>query len=158
VLAPKELRDRLRDRFALLTTGDGLAVPRQQTLRALIDWSYDLLDETERVVFQRVSVFSGGFTLESAERVAAGESVDATQILDVVARLVDKSLITVDLTSDEVARYRLIESIHEYAREHFASDALCGSATRRDDRGFTRGRSRRRAPRKRGCGAHRFCR
>jgi predicted ATPase/class 3 adenylate cyclase len=131
VLAPRELRDRLRDRFALLTTGDGLAVPRQQTLRALIDWSYDLLDETERVVFRRVSVFPGGFTLEAAERVAAGESVNAEQVLDVVARLVDKSLITVDLTSDEVARYRLIESIHEYAREHFANDTGRGAVERR---------------------------
>jgi predicted ATPase/class 3 adenylate cyclase len=131
VLAPKQLLDRLRDRFALLTTGDGVAAPRQQTLRALIDWSYDLLDETERVVFRRLSVFSGGFTLEAAERVAAGEPAAASQILDVVARLADKSLISVDLTSDETARYRLIESIQQYARELFAADPGRAAVERR---------------------------
>lgn len=131
VLAPKQLRDRLRDRFALLTTGDGVAAPRQQTLRSLIDWSYDLLDESERLVFRRLSVFAGGFTLEGAERVVAGESVDVPRILELLAQLVDKSLITVDFASGETARYRLIESIHEYARERFATDTGRSGVERR---------------------------
>ncbi len=122
VLTPAQLRDRLHDRFRLLTYGGDKTLPRQQTLRSLIDWSYDLLDEPERLVFRRLSVFGGSFTLEAAERVVADAALEADAVLDVLARLVDKSLVAVDLESEETARYRLIESIHAYAAQRFTSD------------------------------------
>jgi len=105
---------RLSDRFRLLTGGSRAALPRQQTLRALIDWSHDLLDEPERALFRRLSVFAGGWTLESAEAVCAGGEVARDDVVELLAGLVDKSLVVADLRS---ARYRLLETIRQYALE-----------------------------------------
>ncbi|MBK6851725.1 MAG: adenylate/guanylate cyclase domain-containing protein [Burkholderiales bacterium] len=108
------LASRIGDRFKLLTNGDRSALPRQQTLRALIDWSHDLLSEPERALFRRLSVFAGGWTLEAAEAVCADESLPKDDILDNLGRLVEKSLISVDLQTD---RYRMLETVRQYGRE-----------------------------------------
>jgi predicted ATPase/class 3 adenylate cyclase len=105
---------RLDDRFRLLSTGSRTALPRQQTLRALIDWSHDLLSAAERAVFRRLSVFAGGWTLEAAEAVCAADDVDRREVLDLLTSLVDKSLVAVELDG---ARYRLLETIRTYAKE-----------------------------------------
>ena len=88
------LAERLDDRFRLLTGGARTALPRQQTLRAVVDWSYDLLFEDERRLFARLSVFAGGCDLEAAEAVCADDQVPTAEILDVLSRLVDKSLVS----------------------------------------------------------------
>jgi len=108
------IAERLSDRFRLLTTGDRTALPRQQTLRALIDWSYDLLDERERMLFRRLAVFAGGFTLDAAENVGAEGDVDEADVLDLLARLVEKSLVTLDAAGE---RYRMLETVRQYALE-----------------------------------------
>ena len=105
---------RLNDCFRVLTGGDATALPRQQTLRASIDWSYDLLDIAERVLLRRLSVFAGGWTLEAVEAVAAGGDVEPTAVLDLLTHLVDKSLVEFDR---KAARYRLLETVRQYARE-----------------------------------------
>lgn len=114
VLTPKQLAQRLNERFRVLTGGDRSALPRHQTMRALIDWSYDLLSERERALFRKVSIFAGGFTLESAVAVCGDESSDEFVVLDLISSLVDKSLIQAD--RDE-QRYRLLESTRQYALE-----------------------------------------
>jgi predicted ATPase/class 3 adenylate cyclase len=113
-MSPREIADRLDHRFALLAGGRRRGVARHETLRAAVDWSYELLEDPERAVLARVSVFSGGFTLEAAEGVA--ERPRGVEVLDVLARLVDKSLITAD-EEGGVTRYRLFETIREYALE-----------------------------------------
>jgi predicted ATPase len=110
----ESIATRLDDRFRLLTGGSRTALPRQQTLRALIDWSYSLLSEPERILLRRVSVFAGGWTLEAAEEVCAGDSIGTLDVLDLLTHLVDKSLVVLDA---EPARYRLLETIRQYARE-----------------------------------------
>src|SRR5207302_2751076 len=95
---------RLDDRFRLLTSGDRTALPRQQTLRALIDWSYELLSEDERAVFRRLAEFAGGWTAEAAERVVAFAGVEKSAVLDHLSGLVDKSLVVMDADG---MRYRL---------------------------------------------------
>jgi predicted ATPase/class 3 adenylate cyclase len=92
-LSVEQIAARLDDRFRLLTGGSRTALPRQQTLRALIDWSYDLLSEPERVLLRRLSVFAGGWSLEGAEAVSAGEDVETWEVLDFLTGLVDKSLV-----------------------------------------------------------------
>ena len=114
-LPVEQIAARLDDRFRLLTGGSRAAVARHQTLRATIDWSYDLLTEPERAVLRRLSVFAGGATLEAAESVCAGDPVDSIEVLDVLGRLVEKSLVFTDPTSTE-ARFRLLETVREYAR------------------------------------------
>jgi predicted ATPase len=111
-LSVQSIAERLGDRFRLLTGGDRTALPRQQTLRALIDWSYDLLTPHERALFRRSAVFAGSFTLEAAEAVGAGGEIEASSVLDLLSRLVEKSLISLDLES---ARYRLLETVRQYA-------------------------------------------
>ena len=115
-LSVEEINSKLDQRFRLLTGGSRTALPRQQTLRALIDWSYDLLRDAEKRVLQRLSVFAGGWTLEAAERVCAGEGVDEGDALDLLTSLADKSLVAVDRT-DGQSRYRLLETVRQYARE-----------------------------------------
>jgi predicted ATPase/DNA-binding SARP family transcriptional activator len=119
VLSPEQITARLDDCFSLLTGGSRTALRRHQTLRATIDWSYDLLGEAERVLFRRLAVFAGGFTLEAAEAVCAGvgqNGILSCQILDLLSRLVDKSLVGVEVRG-QAARYRLLETVREYARE-----------------------------------------
>jgi predicted ATPase/DNA-binding SARP family transcriptional activator len=117
VLSVDEIAARLDDRFSLLTAGSRTAVPRHQTLRATIDWSYDLLTEPERRLLRRLSVFAGGFTLEAVEAVCS-QGMKQSDILDLLGRLVDKSLVIVEADSGVgETRYRLLETIRQYALE-----------------------------------------
>jgi predicted ATPase len=116
-LTPGQVASRLDDRFSLLTAGSRTALPRHQTLRAIVDWSWDLLDERERTVLRRLSVFSGGATPTAAERVC-GTAGTPAGLIDVIASLVDKSLVTA--TGDAEVRYRLLETVRAYAAERLA--------------------------------------
>ncbi len=117
LLSPRQIADRLDDRFRLLTSGRRTALPRQQTLRAVVDWSWDLLDEPERAVLRRLSVCAGGCTLAAAEAVCDDGADD---VLGRLGALVDKSLLVVDHRGTE-PRYRMLETIHAYARERAAA-------------------------------------
>ena len=112
----EQIEQRLDQRFRLLTGGSRTALPRQQTLRSLIDWSYDLLTEVEKALLCRLSVFAGGWTLESAEQVCSGDLVEDWEVLDLLTSLTDKSLV-VYLEATGVARYRLLETVRQYARD-----------------------------------------
>ena len=120
ILSPRQLRERLDERFRVLTGGSRDVLPRQQTLRALIDWSYDLLDERERVLFRRLGIFVNGFTLEGAVAVGSGEELDELDVFDVLASLVGKSLVLAEPGGDAL-RYRLLESTRAYACEKLAN-------------------------------------
>ncbi|HMD81517.1 MAG TPA: BTAD domain-containing putative transcriptional regulator, partial [Anaerolineales bacterium] len=109
-----EIASRLDDRFSLLTSGNRSALPRQQTLRATIDWSHDLLSEPERVLFRRLAVFAGGFRLDAAESICSHDELKRSDILDLLGRLVDKSLVVVDSAAGGQTRYRFLETIREY--------------------------------------------
>ncbi len=113
-LSPEKIAARLGDRFRLLTNGDQSSLPRQQTLRACIDWSYELLTERERALLRRQSVFAGGWTLEAAEAIGVGGDVEVSDVLDLLTRLVEKSLVAMDTDSE---RYRLLETVRQYAQE-----------------------------------------
>jgi len=117
-LSVQQIEARLSDRFRLLTGGDRTALPRQQTLRALVDWSHDLLDRDEAVLFRRVAVFAGGFTLEAAEAIAHGGEAGERAVLTTLPELVVKSLVVLDA---EHGRYRLLETIRHYAQEQLAA-------------------------------------
>ncbi|MER5789203.1 BTAD domain-containing putative transcriptional regulator [Streptomyces sp. NPDC001980] len=132
LLTPRQIADRLDDRFRLLTAGSRTVLPRQQTLRAVVDWSWDLLDERERTMLREVSVFAGGWDLTAAEAVCTGPAAD------LVGALVDKSLIVATPDGADGAqgtggmRYRMLETIHEYAVERAAEvPVLRGAAERR---------------------------
>ncbi|GIF98640.1 hypothetical protein Cci01nite_37340 [Catellatospora citrea] len=113
-----QLANRLDDRFRLLTGGSRTALPRHRTLRAVIDWSWELLTEAERVVLRRLSVFSGGASLEAAERICAGGTIATGQVFELLTALTGKSLV---LTEGGCApRYRLLGTIKEYARQRLA--------------------------------------
>ncbi|MCC6165962.1 MAG: hypothetical protein IT329_01930 [Caldilineaceae bacterium] len=111
ILTADQIAARLGDRFRLLTGGSRTALPRQQTLRAMIDWSYDLLSEAERTLFRQLSVFVGGWAFEAAEAICADQDV-----LDLLTHLVNKSLVTVE-ERERAARYYLLETIWQYARD-----------------------------------------
>ncbi|MEU4220177.1 AAA family ATPase, partial [Actinoplanes sp. NPDC026623] len=113
VLSLHQILERLTDRYRLLTAGARNAPARQQTLRALIDWSWDLCSEQERVLWSRLSVFSGGLELDAAEQVCADETLSAEAILDLIASLVDKSVIS-RIGDGPRARYRMLEVVREY--------------------------------------------
>ena len=117
-LSVENVAARLSDRFHLLTGGSRTALPRQQTLRALIDWSYDLLTEKERILFRRLAVFAGGWTLEAAEAVCSTGEVDENEVVDLLAGLVDKSLVVVEA---EGGRYRLLETVRQYSDEQLTN-------------------------------------
>ena len=129
-LPVEQIAARLDDRFRLLTGGSRTALARHQTLRATIDWSYDLLTEPERAVLRRLSVFAGGAPLEAAEAVCAGDTVDAMDVLDALGRLVEKSLVLTDPTAAE-ARFRLLETVREYARGRLVEAGEAGPTMRR---------------------------
>lgn len=118
-LTTKQIADRLDDRFRLLTTGNRAALPRHQTLRAAIDWSHDLLEARERLLLARLSTFGGGFTLEAAEQVCGGDGLPSVDVLDLVAELVEKSLVQMS-EADDTARYRLLETVRQYGAERLA--------------------------------------
>lgn len=111
-----QIAARLNDRFRLLTGGSRTALPRHQTLRTLIDWSFDLLSEAEQALLRRLAIFVGGLTLEATETVCAGDTVNPADVMDLLQQLVNKSLVVADEIGGE-SRYRLLESIREYARE-----------------------------------------
>jgi non-specific serine/threonine protein kinase len=113
-LSVATIAERLSDRFHLLTGGDTTSLPRQQTLRACIDWSYDLLTGPERALLCRLAVFAGGWTLAAAEAVGAGSEKGKSEVLDLLTRLVEKSLVEFDA---ERGRYRLLETVRQYAIE-----------------------------------------
>lgn len=116
VLSAQQIAKRLDDRFRLLTQGSRTVSPRQQTLQATMDWSYELLSEPERILLRRLSVFAGGFSLEAVETICSGDSVEVRQALDLLTYLVDKSLVMVD-HQGEGARYRLLETVRQYGRD-----------------------------------------
>jgi predicted ATPase/class 3 adenylate cyclase/DNA-binding CsgD family transcriptional regulator len=116
MMSPSSIATALEDRFRLLTGGGRSAQPRQQTLEASVAWSHDLLDETERAVLRRLSVFNGGFTLDAAEQVCGDGIIDSYSVLDLLGRLVDKSLVqTADMAAE--TRYLLLETIRHFARD-----------------------------------------
>jgi predicted ATPase/DNA-binding CsgD family transcriptional regulator len=135
ILSTANLAERLDDSFRILTGGSRTALPRQQTLRAMIDWSYELLNDTERLLLQRLSVFAGGCTLEAAEAVCSGTAIEAGQrpatnrppveilsidqadILDLLSSLVSKSMVIADRRPHADTRYHLLETVRQYARE-----------------------------------------
>jgi predicted ATPase/class 3 adenylate cyclase len=129
VLTPRQIAERLDDRLRLLTGGPRTRDRRQQTLRAAIDWSHDLLTDAECRIFRRLSVFAGGFDLDAAEAVCAPDAAERTQVLPVLAGLVDRSLVVAETGALE-ARYRLLETIAVYASERLA-EAGEGDGTRR---------------------------
>ncbi len=116
VLSVEQIAERLDNRFRLLTGGGRTALPRQQTLRGTLDWSYDLLSQKEQALLRRLSVFAGGWTLEAVEAVCTGDGVDATEILDLMTELVFKSLVLMDAPEGQ-PRYRLLETIRQYGRD-----------------------------------------
>jgi len=136
-MTPEQLAARLDDRFALLTGGSRTAMPRHQTLRAVVDWSWDLLEEAERVLWRRFSVFTGGATLEAVVQVCAGHGIGSDQVLDLVTALTDKSLLTVRYGSDG-ARYRMLEIIRAYGQERLAEAGEPDELRRAHAQYFTR--------------------
>ncbi len=116
LLSVAEIDRKLDHRFRLLTGGSRTALPRHQTLLSLIDWSYNLLNEAEKLLLQRLSVFAGGWTLEAAEAVCAGGGVADWEVLDLLTQLCDKSLVVVE-QMERYSRFRLLETVREYARE-----------------------------------------
>ncbi|MEU2427775.1 BTAD domain-containing putative transcriptional regulator [Streptomyces sp. NPDC007851] len=135
LLTPRQIADRLDDRFRLLTSGSRTVLPRQQTLRAVVDWSWDLLDDRERTVLCEASVFAGGWDLAAAEAVCTGPAAD------LIGALVDKSLIVATPEAPEGTggmRYRMLETIHEYAVERAAEDPGPRAAAERRHRAWVR--------------------
>ncbi|MEU0856722.1 BTAD domain-containing putative transcriptional regulator [Streptomyces griseofuscus] len=132
LLTPRQIADRLDDRFRLLTSGSRTVLPRQQTLRAVVDWSWDLLDERERTVLREVSVFAGGWDLAAAEAVCTGP------VADLIGALVDKSLVVAAPGGSGGMRYRMLETIHEYAAERAAEAPGQRAAAERRHRAWAR--------------------
>lgn len=130
-LSVQQIAQRLDDRFHLLTGGSRTAPLRQQTLASTLEWSYALLSTEEQKVLQRLAIFAGGATLAAAEAVCIGEEVDSAQVFDVLSRLVDKSLVTADKPERGETRYRLLETIRQYALEKLAE---AGELTESKDR------------------------
>ena len=130
VLSVAQVAQRLDDRFRLLTGGSRTVVARQQTLRALIDWSYDLLTEPERMLLRRLSVFVRGWTLEAAEAICSGEGIEREEVLELLAHLVDKSLVVMQ-DRGGTARYGMLETIREYSREKLVDSGEVPALRRR---------------------------
>jgi predicted ATPase/class 3 adenylate cyclase len=116
VLTPDQIAARLDDRFRLLTGGSRTGLPHHQTLRAAMDWSYDLLSEEERILLRRLAVFAGGFNFEAAEAICADGAVEASAVLDLLTNLVDKSLVVAEGLNGDI-RYRLLETVRQYGLE-----------------------------------------
>jgi predicted ATPase len=130
VLTVEQLAERLRSHLRLLTSRDRSAPTRQRTLHATIEWSYQLLGEREQRLFDRLSVFSGGWTLEAAEAIGVGDGSDPDEVLDLLERLIDKSLVLAEPTEDGPPRYRLLETLRQYAQERLLARGE-SEATRR---------------------------
>jgi predicted ATPase len=130
VLSIPHLAERLNERFKLLTGGSSDALPRQKTLHALLDWSYDLLTPQEQLLFARLGIFASGFGLEAATNACGGDGLDEIDILDLLGSLTDKSLVVAD-TSGERERYRLLESTAAYALEKLSASGERDALARR---------------------------
>ena len=128
-LSVEQIAARLDDRLRLLTAGTRKALPRQQTLRATLDWSYDLLSEAERALLRRLSVFAGGWSLEAAEAVCGGDGIEGSEILGLLTRLIEKSLVVAD-THDGAARYSLLETVRQYAQEKLVEEGAADQLRR----------------------------
>jgi predicted ATPase/class 3 adenylate cyclase len=133
-LSIEEIDRKLDQRFSILTGGSRTALPRQQTLRSLIDWSYDLLNDRERELLRGLAVFAGGWTLEAAEEVCAGDGVQDPDVLDLLTSLCDKSLVMVEQDNGST-RYRLLETVRQYARERLLESGS-GAALRQTHRDY----------------------
>src|SRR5215210_8199411 len=129
VLSVEQIAVRLKDPLKLLTMGDRAAPPRQQTMRGALDWSYDLLNEEQARLFNRLSVFEGYWTLEAAEVVGTGDGIAEDDVLDLLCALVNKSLVVDEATGDGGVRFRMLHLIRQYGRERLEesgeSDAIC---------------------------------
>jgi predicted ATPase len=119
MMAPEQICRALSDRFRLLTGGARTVMPRQQTLQASLDWSYELLSAEERTLLRRLAVFVSGWTLEAAEHVCSGANIDLYGVLDLLTALVDKSLVTTEEHGPET-RYRLLETVRQYSTARLA--------------------------------------
>ena len=122
LLSPRQIEERLTERFQILTGGSHLALPRHQTMRATIDWSYDLLETNEKLLFSRLSIFASSFSLEAAGEVCADEAIEKAAMLDLLGLLADKSLVSSE-SHAAVHRFRLLESLRAYASEKLQNDA-----------------------------------
>jgi predicted ATPase len=127
------IADRLDNSFHLLTSGNRSAVPRQQTLAATIAWSYDLLTDDERRLFRRLSVFAGGWTVDAAETICVPDDAAADEVVDLLTRLVDKSVVVAEAGISGVERYRLLETLRQFGQERLAES---GEADAIRDRHF----------------------
>ncbi len=126
VLSVEQILDRMEDRFRLLTGGSRMTLPRHQTLRATVDWSYEMLTDDERTLLARMSVFAGGCSLDAAESACTGGGIDELALLDLLTRLVDRSLV-VFTDSDSHPRYGMLETIREYARDRLVESGDASS-------------------------------
>jgi predicted ATPase len=129
-LSVAQIAERLQDSFGLLSRGKRAVMPHHKTLRATIEWSYVLLNDIEQSLFQRLSVFAGGFDLKAAENVCAGEGIEREQILDLVTQLVEKSLVLVREQTSTM-RYRMLEPIRQYALDRLRQSGALPIAQRR---------------------------
>ncbi|MEK6191642.1 MAG: tetratricopeptide repeat protein [Chloroflexota bacterium] len=129
-LPPEQIAARLDDRFRLLTGGSRMALPRHRTLKAAMDWSFDLLTDAERALLMRLSVFVGSFGLDAAEAVCANDIVERADVLDLLSRLIDRSLVVAEEGAAE-ARYRLLETVRQYAQERLIEDDPTGAVRAR---------------------------
>ena len=134
VLPVEEIVRLLDQRFRLLTRGGGSELPRQQTLRAMLDWSYELLDPAETELFARLSVFTGGWTVASAKFVGAGEAITQDDVVNLLIALIEKSLVVADENGD---RYRMLETVREYAWEKLAANGNAEAVQDRHGRYFS---------------------
>ena len=130
MLSVDQIAARLDDRFRLLTAGTRQVLPHQQTLRATMDWSYDLLSDPERALLRRLSVFAGGWPFEAAEAVCAGGGIEVSDILDLLTQLVDKSLVIAETHGGE-ARYRLLDTVRQYGDEKLRNAGEAAQVRRR---------------------------
>lgn len=131
MLGVDRLAQKLDERFRVLTGGRRTALPRQQTLRATLDWSYGLLSEPERTVLRRLSIFAGGFTLDGASRVAGDDAIDEFEVIDLLSHLVARSLVVADTDENAGTRHRLLETTRAYALEKLAEAGESADIERR---------------------------
>jgi non-specific serine/threonine protein kinase len=127
VLSVEQIAERLSNSLRLLTSGSRTAVARQRTLEGTLDWSHELLSEEEQLAFRRLSVFSSGCTLEAASAVGFADDLEEEDVLDLLSSLVDKSLVVVEASRDEVLRYRMLEPVRQYASQRLEAKEDAGS-------------------------------
>ncbi|HET6261324.1 MAG TPA: LuxR family transcriptional regulator, partial [Chloroflexia bacterium] len=134
VLSAAQILKRLEDSLKLLAGAERTAPTRQRTLHGTLDWSYELLGEQERKLFGRLGVFAGGWTLEGAEAVGAGEDIEEGEVLDLLSRLVDKSMVVVESGAEGALRYRMLEPVRQYAQECLEESGEAGQVRERHAR------------------------